>query len=301
MGPRRASRVLAVLVSTAAIPGLSCGGGGENGRPSGPSAGAPSTEGATASPAPSPSPSPISSGQQVWVPPGTFDCPLGRGEPDYGCDGEEPLFVGEVNAAVDRVIAEQLHLWPNKDLTERVRDEWPIHHEVIRILQAKGYCAGWDVRDLQVRDSQGFAEHYDLFDSKGFLHDAPKRYRATCRPASFPLEAKDRFASVRVGFYGIDCPAGVRKPRNSEGRLPVGCLGHVTATPKDRFFDDVDPRIHGPYITWDLEQRREFVTVRDIPDIDFNKAVRGVRPGPFRLCATVQTHRGCLEAEVIEQ
>ena len=276
---------------------LSCGGRHDN-RDT-PSAPAPVTPSATP-PADAQPPAPLPSGDQpVWIPPGTFACALGPGEKDTACEAAEPVFAAAVNAAVDRVIAEQLDLFPDRDITSRVRNEEAVHVAVIRILQAQGYCAGWDLIDLQVRRSNEFSEHYDLFDARGFLHTDPAdRVRSTCRPADFPISAADRIDSVRVGFYGIDCPAGVTKPPNSSGRFPVGCLGHVTATPKDRFFNDVDPRAHGPYITWELEQRRAFVGMRDDEVTPFNKNLRAAEPGSFALCATIQGKRGCLAGDV---
>jgi hypothetical protein len=258
----------------------------------------------TPAPAPSPPadvPSPAPLGQPVWVPPGTFACPLGPGSKDFSCGTPTLHFAEAVNAAVDKVAAERRDLFPDGDITARVRNEDPFHVAVIQVLQQQGFCAGWDLNDLQVRNSNDFAEHYDLFDARGFFHTGPAdRARSTCTPADFPLSAADRFDSVRVGFYGIQCPAGVAKPPNSSGRLPVGCLGHVTATPKDKFFNDVDARIHGPYITWELEQRRGFVAMRDDEVSAFNKALRAQGTGEFRLCATVQGHRGCLEGVVTE-
>ena len=132
------------------------------------------------------------------------------------------------------------------------------------------------------------------------IDDPARRVRSTCHPASFPLSAAERIDSLRVGFYRIQCPPGVTKPPNSSGRLPEGCLGNVTATPKDKFFNDVDARIHGPYITWELEQRRGFVAMRDDENTPFNKALRAQGTGDFALCATVQGHRGCLEGTVTE-
>ena len=279
---------------------LACGGGGDrdvNGE-------------APAAPAPLPSiptppldvpptPPPLSGDQPLWTPPGTFACALGPGNPDFGCDAEPPRFADAVNAAVDKVIAEQIDLFPDRDITSKVRNEEAVHLAVIRILQAQGFCAGWDLIDLQVRDSNEFSEHYDLFDSRGFLHTDPAdRVRSTCRPADFPITAGDRINSIRVGFYGIECPAGVRKPPNSSGRFPEGCLGHVTATPKDKFFDDVDARAHGPYITWNLIQRKGFVAMRDDEVSAFNKHLRAQGTGPFQLCATIQGKTGCLEGEV---
>lgn len=293
MGPLPQARCL-VLIAT--LLALSCGGGkDDNGET--PVAPGPVQPAPTPEPVASPSPS----GQPVWIPPGTFACALGPGNKDASCDAEEPVFADAVNAAVDRVIAEQRDLFPDSDITSRVRDEEAIHIAVVRILQAQGFCAGWDTIDLQVRNSNEFSEHYDLFDHRGFLYLNPaQRVRSTCRPADFPLTAAEYIDSVRVGFYGIQCPRGVTKPPNSSGRLPVGCLGHVTATPKDEFFHDVNARLHGPYITWDLQQRRPHVSMRDDENTPFNKALRANSPGFFTLCATVQGHRGCLEGNVPE-
>jgi hypothetical protein len=82
--------------------------------------------------------------------------------------------------------------------------------------------------------------------------------------------------------------------------LPVDCTGFVTATPKKKDESDVDKRIHGPEITWELEQSGESVSMEDFPKVDFNKLLRGRDLGEFRLCATVQAHRGCLSGKVIE-
>ena len=252
-------------------------------------------------PADVPTPAPLVGDQPVWVPPGTFSCALGPGNKDFSCDAPTALFAADVNAAVERVIADQRHLFPDGDLTERVRNEEAIHVAVIQILRAQGYCAGWDTIDLQVRNSNDFSEHYDLFDARGFIHlDPADRIRSTCTPADFPLSAADRIDSVRVGFYGIQCPAGVRKPPNSSGRLPIGCLGHVTATPKDKFFNDVDARVHGPYVTWELRQRRGYVAMRDDESTPWNKSLRAQGTGTFELCATVQGLTGCLAGEVTE-
>ena len=302
MGSLPKIRRLAVIASAAGLLALACG---SDRNPAGETP--PSTT-PSAAPAPqagdepdAPAASPFPNGQPVWIPPGTFECALGPGNPDAGCGAGTPNFAADVNAAVDRVIAEQIHLFPDRDITSRVRDEEAVHLAVIQILQGQGYCAGWDLTDLQVRDSNEFSEHYDLFDARGFLYTDPaRRVRSTCHPASFPLTAAERIHSIRVGFYGIQCPAGVQKPPNSSGRLPLGCLGLVTATPKDKFSNDVDGRVHGPYIDWDLQQRRGVVGMRDSETTPFNKALRAANTGSFVLCATIQGKQGCLEGAVTE-
>ncbi len=293
---RQARRL--VLIAAGVI-ALSCGGSGND---NGEAPSAPSTPAPAASPSPPPPPlaaSPFPDGQPGWTPPGTFECALGPGHKDSSCGTGTPLFAEAVNAAIDRVVAEQLDLFPDRDLTSRVHDEEAIHVAVARILQAQGFCAGWDLIDLQVRNSSDFSERYDLFDHRGFLHlDPARRVRSTCRPADFPLSAADRIDFVRVAFFGIDCPAGVRRPPNSSGRLPLGCVGQVTATPKDRDFVDVDARVHGPHVTWELRQTGFIVDVTDSATSAFNKTLQARHPGLFELCATVQGVTGCLSGEV---
>jgi hypothetical protein len=293
----------ALLLTASVAFTMSCG-GGQDAATEPPTAPAPPVVQAPAAPAGEAQPpalaSPAPEGEQpIWIPPGTFTCALGPGTPDPGCEAETPVFADAVNAAIDRVVTEQRALFPDGDVTAKVRDEEAIHVAVARILQAQGLCAGWDMIDLQVRNSGDFSEHYDLFDSRGFFHEDPaRRVRSTCRPADFPLSAGDRIYAIRVGFYGIQCPAGIAKPNNSAGRLPVGCLGLVTATPKNKFNDDVDRRVHGPYITWSLRQNRTIVAMRDDPEVPFNKALRAMDAGKFDLCATVQGKTGCLEGTV---
>lgn len=91
---------------------------------------------------------------------------------------------------------------------------------------------------------------------------------------------------VRVGFFGISCKNGKPTPRNGEGRLPTGCRGYVTATPKKANGDDVPARDHGPHITWELVNGDRSVDIQ-APTFasDFNKDAVGVRPGAFLLCA----------------
>ena len=284
---------------------LSCG-GGQDAASEAPTAPAPPAVQPSVAPANESQPPAVASpapegSQPVWIPPGTFACALGPGNPDFACDGEPPQFAADVNAAIDKVVAEQRNLFPDGDITAKVRDEEAIHVAVARELQARGYCAGWDMIDLQVRDSNDFSEHYDLFDARGFVHENPAdRVRSTCRPADFPLTAGQRIYAIRVGFYGITCPAGITRPNNSANRLPLGCLGHVTATPKNKFNDDVDRRVHGPYITWTVRQNRTIVAIRNDEEVPFNKALRAMDPGTFELCATVQGVTGCLEGRVTE-
>ena len=125
---------------------------------------------------------------------------------------------------------------------------------------------------------------------------------ATPAPAPTATPAPDRgpIDSIRVGFFGISCKNGKTAPRNGERRLPVGCTGYVTATPKDKNNVDVPLSVHGPDIDWDLMWGDGTVDVRP-PTFanDFNKDLFGIRPGEFSLCATVKGVEGCLHGLVI--
>jgi hypothetical protein len=117
---------------------------------------------------------------------------------------------------------------------------------------------------------------------------------ATPKPDPGPID------SIRVGFFGISCKNGKTAPRNGERRLPVGCTGYVTATPKDKNNIDVPAKVHGPNISWNLMWGKGTVDVK-VPTFpsDFNKDVLGLHAGEFSLCATVKGVEGCLHGFVI--
>lgn len=239
-----------------------------------------------------------------WLPVGTFSCPLGNGDMSAVCAarGGEPVFLARVHAAVDEVVRTRPELFDLSRVVGEngylVLDVERFHLAVAGLLQAQGLCAGWDLSELQVKGSAGFSEQYQLLHTNDHLRRGADAFRSTCTPASFPIDAADRIHSVRVGFYSITCEDGRTPPRNGARELPEECTGWVTASPKDRNDDDVDARIHGPHITWELRQDDEHVTVEDFPGVAFNKWLRGRVVGPFALCATVQGKTGCLEGTV---
>jgi hypothetical protein len=230
-------------------------------------------------------------------------CAIGTGDPRAHCDqrGTAELWL-EVDAAIDAAIA----MRPALVNLERVvgpkgyyvlaPDEFYLG--VAAALQAKGICAQYDFRVLQVKNSQARSEQYDLILPNGHIRRGPVGLTASCAPASFPLDPAAVIDRVRVAFYAIQCEDGRTPPRNGEGILPTDCSGYVTATPKKSDDTDVHKQIHGPDIVWELEQTGNQVSIDEFPNVAFNRVLRGRDPGTFRLCATVQTHRGCLEGVV---
>ena len=135
-----------------------------------------------------------------------------------------------------------------------VLDSDRFYLDMANLLQAQpeNFAPGWDLKELQVRNSAGFSEQYDLVLPNGHLRRGEGSFRSTCTPAIFPLAPAERIDYVRVGFYGIQCEDGRTPPRNGEATLPADCTGFVTATPKDKEGRDVAGRhFHGPFINWE--------------------------------------------------
>ncbi len=122
----------------------------------------------------------------------------------------------------------------------------------------------------------------------------------TPTPKATPAPSAGRIDSIRVGFFGINCGKDKPVPRNGEKKLPIGCRGYVTATPKQANGDDVPASEHGPNIEWFMHYGEDLVDVQ-APTFksDFNKDVVGRKLGAFGLCATVKGVTGCLIGSVV--
>lgn len=261
---------------------------------------------ASPSPSPSPAPSPV-----LEVPGGIAGgatCAAGKGTLGATCSRSAlGRFFPQVDAALEQVIKARPELF---DLTRKVgengylvRDIEGVYQAVALQLQAARLCAHYDFEHLllQVKEGDESSEDYDLVLSNGHLRRGEGSYRSTCTPAAFPLTPQDVIDDIRVAFYSIECSDGAPPPRNGEGKLRMECTGIVTATPKKADNTDVPERIHGSDITWHLDQVDDYVDVREFPGQPFNKYVKGLDPGGFRLCATVQGIEGCLNGQVLEK
>jgi len=166
-------------------------------------------------------------------------------------------------------------------------------------LQSAGFCAETDSVSVSVRNGIDFSEDYDILLGTGHVRRGQGSYRQTCTPPSFPLDASQVISYIRVAFYSIRCPEGVEVPRNAEDKLPVGCTGFVTATPKTKDNLDVKQGLIGTQIDWTFEQEGEHVRLNEFgDDVPFNKVLTAVNLGHWTLCATVKAFRGCQFGEV---
>jgi hypothetical protein len=225
------------------------------------------------------------------------------GTVDTSCGRQNPAFLDDVDGAINLLGEQRPELFNFNDTAGtgqwRVLDADRYFAGVIANLQAKDYCAGFDLQNLQVKNSNSFSEDYDILLASGFVRRGASTYRQTCSPANFPLDPAEVIDSVRVAFFGFRCPDGVAVPRNAEGKLPIGCQGNLTATPKNKDGGDVDPRVHGTQIAWTIEQEGQYVQRIDYPDQPFNKSLLGLSLGHFSMCAVVKERRGCLNGEVV--
>lgn len=254
--------------------------------------------------APPASPTPTPSASPTTAPPaGATSCAIGKGDIDARCARTSARLLGEVEAAIDRLVRAQPQLF---DLREeispggyRVLDVPSYLQGVVRELVAAGFCAQLLGEQLQVKNTQDFSEEYDIITATGFVRRGAGAYVKFCSPAAFPLTVEDVLYRVHVLPVGLECPDGrVEVPSLDKREIPIGCTMVITATPKDKNLNDVDPRLHGPDIKWDVPLGDFRIKVEDYHGVPFNMKVIGLEPGEFGICAEVANVTGCMNATV---
>lgn len=285
--PRASSLAVAALVS------FSCGGGE-----------GPVTPAAPVVVAPDPTPSGAGEGASA------NSCPLGKGDPAAECATRSPQLLAAMDTAIDLLVRSRPELFDTQEEAGentgqyRVLDREAYLDGVLANLRAAGLCAerSLDRERVRVKSSNTFSEEWDVLTSSGFIRRGSYSYRQTCEPAVFPVEAPDLVAYVRTAFFSFECNAGVSAPPPPEGKLPLGCDGFVTATPKQLNGTDVPSSIHGSEIEWELREGGDVVRVESDPRFSnpFNKVLRTTgKVDGFVLCATVLGKTGCLNGRTI--
>jgi len=269
----------------------SCGGGG----PSSPAAPAPA---ATPTPTPTPPPPPPILGYSAAC------AAVGYGKAEVTCDSEvESAFLAEVEDSIDRLISAKPEIFdlrtPAADGGIRVLDRDAYYQGVSDILAGKGLCAApsFGPVTLLVKRTNEWSEAFVILSPRESVRKGPSVFGTRCTPAEFPLSGEDAIAYIRVAFFGIECPAGIVAPPKQFGRIPLGCTGYVTATPKDRGGRNVPEFVHGPDITWELRSGVGNVAPRPV-EAAFNHVLSTRAVGNFSFCATVKGVTGCLDGRV---
>ena len=230
---------------------------------------------------------------------------LGEGTPRATCAAGAMTFFGTVDTAIDQLIKQQPSIFNLNDKagerSYRVLDTDAYFQGLTEVLAGAGICARMDPTKtyLQVKNSNDFSEDYEVLTTKGFTPRGVWIYRDTCTPASFPLTAADSISYIRISFFGFNCNPGVKAPEKADKKLPMGCDGYMTATPKDADGFDVPAQVHGNEIDWHFKKGAEFVSLRQWPDVPFNLTVHPEALGFFKLCATVQGVSACVGIETV--
>ena len=285
---------LVSLTAAAALVAPSCGGGASPVSP--------------VSPTPTPQATPTPVGDDGGV--SASSCPIGKGSLSAPCQRLSPQLLDAMEAAIDRLVREHPEIFNRQEEAGENTGQYRVLAAdgyldgLVANLRAAGLCAErtLDRERIVAKRTNAFSEEWDVLLSSGFIRRGSYSYVHTCTPASFPVDPQDLIAYVRTGFFSFECLPGVVAPDYRERRIPVGCDGFVTATPRTHDDERVPSWIHGPDVEWELREGADVVRVD--PDWrfgnPFNKVVRptGV-VGSFVLCATVLGKEGCLNGQTI--
>jgi hypothetical protein len=260
-------------------------------------------------PSTTPSTMPSSSPSQDPV---TASCPLGKGDVNARCGAAAPHLLAPVQAAIDALVAHRPELFNKQEEAGantrqyRVLDKDAYLDGIVSELQAADLCAERtiDLERVQVKSTNGFSEEWDVISSSRYIRRGTAGYRSTCSPAAFPLDAADYIAEVRTSLWAYECfMPGVTPPPPGDAKIPVGCDGRVTATPKFKDGTNVPARIHGPNVLWELREGPDVVRLETdprFPNEPFDKVlVTSGKLGYFYVCATVKGKTGCLHGQTI--
>jgi hypothetical protein len=285
---------LVALAATAALAAGSCGGASSPLSP------------ATPTPVPEPTPTPVGGDGPIAA----SSCPIGKGSISAPCQKLSPRLLDQVEAAIELLVREHPEIFDREEEAGentgqyRVRDGNAYLDGVVANLRAAGLCAErtMDRERVVAKSTNDFSEEWDVLSSSSFIRRGRGSYVHTCSPASFPVDAADVIAYVRTVFFAFECLPGVVAPSYRDRRMPVGCDGFVTATPRTRNEERVPSWIHGPDVEWELRKGED--VVRMDPDTRFGNAFNKIlRPtgvvGDFVLCATVLGKEGCLNGQTI--
>ena len=231
-------------------------------------------------------------------------CPLGKGTADTTCYKASAAFSQQIEEAIDLLARQKPQIFDLNDNRGNgsylVKDVNAYYEGVIANLQAAGMCAGFDYQYFNVKNSNDFSDQYDILLADNHVRRGAATYQGSCFPANFPVDPHEVIASIKISFFGYSCDPGIKPPPFADHKLPIGCQGFLTATPKDRDGNDVDERIHGDSITWLLEDGKGVVDTHHVDGQPFNWTLQPLRLGGFSFCATLQGVHSCFNGQVIE-
>jgi hypothetical protein len=191
MQRRQILQLAAVIAgSFAAIQAASCSGG------------SPSNPTPTS---PTPTPTPAAGGTSGQ------SCRLGPGSTTATCGKQSSRLTDYVMAAMEQLLRQKPEIFDRNDEAPpagwgnyRVLDKEAYLDGMVANLLAAGLCAQRDPDDynyeqLQVKNQNDFSETFDVLLGAGYMWHNGASYRATCVPASFPVERGNDLPPVGSG------------------------------------------------------------------------------------------------------
>jgi hypothetical protein len=116
-------------------------------------------------------------------------CNAGPGTFNENCSRLSPAFLGNVDDAINRVVARRPELFNLNDARGqggfRVLDSDAYYHEVVNELRLAGFCAVADGGEVAVKIDNSMNDQFHIMVSSGHVRRGEASYRATCRPAWF--------------------------------------------------------------------------------------------------------------------
>jgi hypothetical protein len=123
------------------------------------------------------------------TPPPPVGCGVGPGTFNENCHRLSPAFLGQVDAAINRVVARRPDLFNMNDVRGpggwRVLNPDVYHEEVMVELREAGYCAVKDRNEIGVKIDNSLNDQFHIMVSSGHVRRGEASYRSTCRPAWF--------------------------------------------------------------------------------------------------------------------
>ena len=144
---------------------------------------------ATPDPVVRPAAAPVVAPPAAPGPGANVGCNAGPGTFNDNCLRLSPAFLGDVDTAINRVVARRPELFNLNDVRGqggyRVLDSDAYYHEVVNELRLAGFCAVADGGEVAVKIDNALNDQFHIMVSSGHVRRGEASYRATCRPAWF--------------------------------------------------------------------------------------------------------------------
>jgi hypothetical protein len=135
-------------------------------------------------PTPLPSTAPTPTPAATPIPALSASCNrLGAGSATTRCPREQASFQAELDDSINEVRAQKPEIFEGT----KVLSTGQFLVGVIKAMDAKGLCAGWDGEELAVKNADSFNDQYDILTVAGTYRSGTGAYRTTCYPSAFPL------------------------------------------------------------------------------------------------------------------